>query len=78
MKGLMITLSISLIMAIAIVFLAISLHNMENETQERIYNKGICTECNGHYNFISAAKDWGKTYYYYQCDNCGKIIELSK
>lgn len=46
------------------------------ERNETIYNNGICTDCGGHYDFISVAKNRHTTYYYYQCDNCEKIIEL--
>ena len=45
---------------------------------ERTYNHGVCTECGGHYDFISAAKNTNVAYYYYKCDRCDKIIEISK
>jgi hypothetical protein len=48
----------------------------QHEDNESIYNNGVCTDCGGHYNFVSAAKEKRTTYYYYQCDNCEKIIEL--
>lgn len=51
----------------------------QKNRNERIYNNGVCTECGGHYEFISVATAKGistATYFYYQCDNCGKIIKL--
>ena len=49
----------------------------QKEANEKIYNNGVCTDCGGHYNLVSVAKEKRTTtYYYYQCDNCEKIIEL--
>ena len=45
---------------------------------EHTYNHGVCTECGGYYEFISAAKNTNIAYYYYKCNKCGKLIEISK
>ena len=61
---------------VGIVFLGAT---VEKQRNEEIYNDGVCTNCGGHYKFVSAAKTRSTTtttYYYYQCDNCEKIIEL--
>ena len=71
-KGIVIG-SIIFIIVEGLVFLCLTAQKEQNET---IYNNGVCTECGGHYEFISAAKDRQTTYYYYQCDNCKKIIEI--
>lgn len=61
-----------------IIAFVVGYKNSQKEEQERTYNNGICTECGGDYVFVSAAKSSHYTYYYYQCNNCGKIIELRK
>ena len=66
------------IIALLVIFIGIAfLGKMQRDEQNKtIYNNGVCTDCGGHYDFISVAKNRYKTYYYYQCDNCEKIIEL--
>ena len=53
-----------------------------DNNNERTYNHGVCTECGGHYEFINVATSRGvgrtNRYYYYKCDRCDKIIEISK
>lgn len=36
------------------------------------YNNGICISCGGKYHFVQRYK----SYYYYNCDECGKTIKL--
>ncbi len=43
----------------------------------KIYNNGICKECQiGHYIYKDASGDVGERSYRYECDNCHDIIEV--
>ena len=44
-----------------------------------LWNDGKCTVCdNGNYTFIDADYEAKTlTHYYYTCDNCGHVIELT-
>ena len=71
-KGILIFIG-SIAILVGIVYLASS---AQKHINDRIYNDGVCTNCGGHYEFVSASRYKQTTYYYYQCDNCEKIIEL--
>lgn len=47
------------------------------ENQRKIWNDGICVQCGGSMEFTSASRARADTYYYFQCEDCGKIIELT-
>lgn len=49
----------------------------EDSVDSEMWNNGICTDCSGHMEFISAsgAKSTNRIYYY-KCDNCNNVIEL--
>lgn len=47
------------------------------ENQRKIWNDGICVQCGGSMEFTSASRARVDTYYYFQCEDCGKIIELT-
>lgn len=46
-----------------------------NDQEEKEWNNGYC-ECGGHYEYQQAVGHQYKTSYIYECDSCGKIIEL--
>ena len=71
-KGILIG-SVVFVIIIGLAYLGVIAQHKENES---IYNNGVCTNCGGHYEFVSASRHKQTTYYYYQCDNCEKIIEL--
>ena len=48
------------------------------ENQRKIWNDGICARCGGEMEFTSASHAKFETYYYFQCRDCGNIIELSR
>lgn len=48
------------------------------ENQRKIWNDGICAQCGGQMEFTSASHAKFETYYYFQCRDCGNIIELSR
>ena len=41
-----------------------------------VYNNGICPQCGGNYVYQQAVGHRYITSYIYQCDKCGKIIEI--
>ena len=47
------------------------------ENQRKIWNDGICVQCGGQMEFTNASRVRADTYYYFQCENCGNIIELT-
>lgn len=76
----------TIVICLGIIAICLTLANAvtsyDNYEAERTYNHGVCTECGGHYEFINCATSRGITrtnrYYYYKCDRCDKIIEISK
>ncbi len=40
-----------------------------------VWNNGVCDNCCGTYEFVNASRGRHKTFYYYQCDTCGQILE---
>ena len=47
------------------------------ENQRKIWNNGVCVQCGGQMEFTNASRVRADTYYYFQCEDCGKIIELT-
>ena len=60
---------IAILLFIGVVFLQESSCNI-------VYNDGICTRCGGHYIFQQAVHRYNIRYIY-QCDKCGKLIEIN-
>lgn len=53
---------------------------LEKHRNEKIWNNGRCNDCNIEWSLVNiqhSAKIGGTTYYY-QCENCKKIIEIHK
>lgn len=51
---------------------------IENDNlQEEIWNNGIHAECNGEWEFTNGSYYKGKTYYFYKCDKCDKVVEFN-
>lgn len=69
--------TIAVVMTIAVI-----VGTIQRTEIERAYNNGICTECGGDYKFINASVSgigsFTTHYYFYQCEECGKLIEISK
>lgn len=47
------------------------------ENQRKIWNDGICAHCGGQMEFTNASRVRADTYYYFQCEDCKNIIELT-
>lgn len=57
------------------IVLAIIGGTIEANQSEEEYNNGICSECNGHYKFVSSSHITnGSNEYYYSCEDCGYTI----
>lgn len=72
-KQIIIMILISGLIGAGLAFLLSTDHKVEDKT----WNNGICTECSGDMEFISATatKSNNKTYYY-KCNDCGNVISL--
>lgn len=70
--------AIAILMALAIGLGVARLMFWDAENQRKIWNDGICVQCGGQMEFINASRiRAGTTYYYFQCEDCRKIIELN-
>ena len=49
---------------------------LEHMGDESTWNNGKCIICGGEYNFVNADRYRNHTTYYYECEDCGHIIEL--
>lgn len=47
------------------------------QTDAKEWNDGYCVKCEEPLRFSSASHYKGTTYYYWTCDNCGSVIELT-
>ena len=57
------------------IVLAIIGGTIEANQSEEEYNNGICSECSGHYKFVSSSHITnGSNEYYYSCEDCGYTI----
>ncbi len=57
------------------IVLAIIGGTIEANQSEEEYNNGICSECGGHYKFVSSSYIRnGSDEYYYSCEDCGYTI----
>lgn len=66
----------TILIAIAVgIFLAFMYHINDN-ANEKMWNNGICTECEGEMEFTSASHTKYNNRYYYKCNDCGNVIEL--
>ena len=65
-----------LIFGLPFILLAIGL-TIESKTDAKIWNNGICIECNEEMQFSGAShlRSGGKLFYY-TCENCGHTIEV--
>lgn len=51
---------------------------IENDNrQQEIWNNGIHAECNGEWEFTNGSYFKGRTYYFYKCDKCDKVVEFN-
>ena len=49
----------------------------ERAGDEQVWNNGVCPNCNISWHFSNADHVRnGRTLYYWNCENCGRVIEL--
>lgn len=65
------------ILAFAVGFGIAGIIMLECETDKAIWNNGNCS-CGYEWELIDIERTrHGSTFYYYGCDNCGKVVELN-
>jgi len=72
-----VALSVAIVLAIAVA-LTFGLDKLDAVVADRKFNNGICTECGGNYVFVQAVGHQISTDYIYECDGCGRHIEIPK
>lgn len=50
----------------------------ENSHDHEMWNSGVCSVCEGEYNFSGATEYRTSHHYYYTCDDCGHTIEINQ
>ena len=50
----------------------------EDKWDNEMWNNGVCSVCEGEYNFNGATKYRTSHHYYYTCDDCGHTIEINQ
>lgn len=67
---------VSIIIAFIIGFGINGLITIEQESYNNAWNNGQC-ECGTEWTLVDIERSrYGKKFYYYQCDNCKKVIEI--
>lgn len=51
---------------------------LEDNYDNEMWNNGICSVCEGEYNFSGATEYRTSHHYYYTCDDCGHTIEINQ
>lgn len=49
----------------------------QSEYENSLWNNGKCSVCQGNWVFTNASHGKYDVFYYYKCDNCGRVIELT-
>ena len=65
------------IAALVAILLFIGLIFLQELASNIVYNDGICVKCGGRYVYQQAVGHRYNTRYIYQCDKCGKLIEIN-
>lgn len=50
----------------------------EDKRDNEMWNGGICSVCEGEYNFSGASESRTSHHYYYTCDDCGHTIKINQ
>ena len=66
---------IILIICVIIIFM---MNACEATLSEKTYNNGIHEGCGGHWVYETAIGHRYSTYFIYDCDKCGTVVELSE
>lgn len=68
---------IGILVALAFGFFMTCLMWGETAHEEKIWNNGICSSCEGEYTFSGASHYRTSQKYYYSCEECGHTIEVN-
>lgn len=49
----------------------------QSEHENSLWNNGKCSICQGNWIFVNASHGRYGAFYYYKCDNCNRVIELT-
>ncbi len=49
----------------------------QSKYEDGLWNNGKCPACQGNWVFTNASHENHDVFYYYKCDNCGRVIELT-
>lgn len=49
----------------------------QSKYEDGLWNNGKCPACQGNWVFTNASHKNCDVFYYYKCDNCGRVIELA-
>lgn len=66
-----------IVVVVLIAFVINFFDKRERDKEIKTFNEGVCTECNGNYQFSGASGHATKKYYY-TCDKCGHTIEMQE
>lgn len=61
---------------ITVLFFCVGFAKLDFEEAKNVYNNGY-HECGGEWIFKNASRSGVYTYYYFECDNCGMILETT-
>lgn len=50
----------------------------EDKRDNKMWNNGICSMCEGEYRFSGATKHRTSRHYYYTCEDCDHTIEINQ
>lgn len=50
---------------------------LESYSESSMWNNGVHENCGGCWNFTNASKGKQSTYYFYQCNACGEVVDFS-
>lgn len=67
---------ISVLVTALIIFIAVWGADQDKQTEDRLWNNGICS-CEGHYQLFDIERTRGDEYYYYKCDKCNGIFRTT-
>lgn len=51
---------------------------LEDMQERNLWNNGICSVCGSEMRFNNASRSKNVTHYYYVCDNCGHLIDVTQ
>lgn len=69
---------VTIILAIVFSSLLVGVCYLEDKADKDNWNNGICSQCGGSLDFKNASRYKGRTTYFWECEECGYIIETTK